>query len=119
MLLQAIMYRIRMHASTLQFKSLRLEGSTIFLDGYHFAESHSREPERVLKPFPVPLNGDRSLAEAVLVYLGCGDAMTYLHSFAEELLTGKLQHRPCSLEPDADLMTRQGYILKSKTVPSP
>ena len=114
MVLQAIMYRIRLHASTLRFKSLRLEGSTIFLDGYHFAES-----EQLLKPFPIPLNGDRSLAEAVLVYMGCSEAMRYLYRFAKELFNGKLQHRPCSLELDADLMTRQSYLIKSKKLPSP
>ena len=90
MLLQAIIYRIRLHASTLRFKSLRLEGSTIFVDGFQFAsQSHSRESGQVLKPFPVPLDGDRSLAEAVSVFMGCMEAMAYLHGFAKELMTGK------------------------------
>ena len=90
MLLQAIFYRIRLRASTLRFKSLRLAGSTIFLDDFQFAsEFHSRESGQALKPFPVPLDGDRSLAEAVLVYMGSMEAMAYLHGFAKELMTGK------------------------------
>ena len=90
MLLQAIIYRIGLHASTLRFKSLRLEGSTIFIDGFQFAaDSHSREPWQALKPFPVPLDGDRSLAEAVVVYRGCMEAMAYLHGFAKQLMAGK------------------------------
>ena len=90
MLLQAIVYRIGLHASTLRFKSLRLEGSTIFLDGFQFAaESDSRESGQTLKPFPVPLDGDRSLAEAVVVYRGCLEAMAYLHGFAKQLMAGK------------------------------
>lgn len=83
LLLQAIIYRIRLQASPLNFKSLRLEGSTIFLDGFKLAE-----PEQVLKPFPVALDGDRSVAEAVLVYTGCTEALMYLQSFAKELLAG-------------------------------
>lgn len=42
-----------------------------------------------MKPFPVFLDGDRSVAEAVLVYMGCVEAMMYLYSFAEKLLAGK------------------------------
>ena len=119
MLLQAVVYLFRLHASTLRFKSLRLEGSTIFLDGFQFAESQSHESERALKPFPVPFDGDGNLAEAVLVYTGSVEAMMYLHSFADELLDGKLQHRPCSVKLDADSMIRQSYLPESKTLPSP
>ena len=64
---------------------MRLEGSIISLDGYQFDRL-----ERLLKPFPVYLDGDRSVLEAVLVYVGCTAAMMYLHNFAEELLAGKL-----------------------------
>jgi len=63
---------------------VRLQGSIISLDGYQFDEL-----ERLLKPFPVCLDGDRSVFEAVLVYMGCMEAMMYLHGFAEELLAGK------------------------------
>lgn len=84
LLLQAIIYRIRLHASPLRFKSVRLEGSIISLDEFQF-----NGLERQLKPFPGCLDGDQSLAKAVLVYMGCMEAMMYLHSFAEELLSGK------------------------------
>ena len=76
--------RIRLHASPLQFKSVRLEGSIVYLDEYQFDGL-----KRQLKPFAVCLSGDRSLFEAVLVYMGFTEAMMYLHSFAEELLAGK------------------------------
>ena len=46
-----------------------------------------RTPE--LKAFPVCLDDDRSPFEAVLVYMGCEEAMVYLHSFVKELLVGK------------------------------
>lgn len=86
LLLQAIMYRIRLHASPLLFKSVRSEGSIIYLHGFQF---DGLDPQRHLNPFPVSLDGDRSLFEAVLVYMGCTEAMMYLHSFAKELLAGK------------------------------
>jgi hypothetical protein len=85
-LLQAIIYRIRLHASPIQFKSVRIEGSNIFLNGFQFDVSDT-QPQ--LKPFPVCLDGNRSLFEAVLVYMGCMEAMMYLYSFAQELLAGK------------------------------
>jgi hypothetical protein len=36
LLLQAIIYRIRLHTSPIQFKSVRIEGSNIFLNGFQF-----------------------------------------------------------------------------------
>ncbi|KAL1966245.1 hypothetical protein VTN77DRAFT_4598 [Rasamsonia byssochlamydoides] len=85
LLLQAIIYRIRLHASPLRFKSVRIEGSIIFLEGFQF---DGLDTQRHLKPFSVSLDGDRSLFEAVLVHMGCTEAMMYLHSFAQELLAG-------------------------------
>lgn len=61
-----------------------LEDPIIFLHGFQFEGL-----DRLLKPFPVFLDGDRSVAEAVLVYMGCVEAMMYLYSFAEKLLAGK------------------------------
>lgn len=87
-LLQAIMYRIRLHASPIQFKSIHLEGSIIFLHGYEADGSGTR---RQLNPFAVSFNGDRNLFEAGLVYMGCREAMMYLQGFAKELLVGKLR----------------------------
>ena len=65
---------------------MRIEGSNISLDGFQF---DGLDTQRQLKPFPVCLDDNRSLFEAVLVYMGCMEAMMYLHSFAEELLAGK------------------------------
>ena len=85
LLLQAIFYRIRLHASVLRFKSFRVEGSTIFLEGFQVDDLNT---ERYLRPFPLCLDGDRRVSEAVLVHMGCMEAMMYLYSFANELLTG-------------------------------
>jgi hypothetical protein len=86
LLLQAIIYRIRLYASPLQFKSVRIEGSIISLDGFQF---DGLDTQRLLKPFLVCLDNDRSLLEAVLVYMGCTEAMMYLHCFAKEFLASK------------------------------
>lgn len=75
----------------LAIKSVRLEGSIISLDGFQ-----PNGLERLLKPFPVCLDGDRSPTVAVLVYMGCMEARMYLHSFAEELFAGKPLYRPHS-----------------------
>ena len=103
LLLQAIIYRIRLHASSLRFRSLRLQGSTIFLDGFQCNEYLFSESEQMLKPFPISLDGDPSLVEPVLVYMGCMEAMMYLHGFAKELLAG-MANTPLmfSLELDTD-----------------
>lgn len=85
LLLKAVFYRIRLHAHPLVFKTLRLDGSSILLEGPHpFARS-----KRLLKPFPVRLDSEEGPAEAVLAYEGCAVAMMYLQSFAEELLSGR------------------------------
>ena len=102
LLLQAIIYRIRLHASPLRFKSARIEGSIIYLEGF---QVDILDTQRQLKPFPVCLNGDRSPLEAVLVYMGCMEAMMYLHSFAKELLVGKSTLSSIfSTELDTDLL---------------
>lgn len=102
LLLQAIIYRIRLQASPLDFKSLRLEGSNIFLDGFQLAGS-----KQVLKPFPAALDGDRSVAEAVLVYTGCTEALRYLHNFAKELLAGSPTLPKFSSILDTDYLTNR------------
>ena len=61
-LLQAIIYRIRLHASPLEFESMRSEGSAIYLEGY---PSGRADLQPQLGPFPLNLDGDRSTFEAV------------------------------------------------------
>jgi hypothetical protein len=82
-LLQAIIYRIRLHASPLPFKSARIEGSIIFLDRFQI---DGLDTQRQLKSFPVCLDDNRSLLEPVLVYMGCMETMMYLYSFFKEIL---------------------------------
>jgi hypothetical protein len=53
LLFQAIIYRIRLYASPLQFKSARVEGSNISLDGFQF---DGLDTQRQLKPFPICLD---------------------------------------------------------------
>jgi hypothetical protein len=89
LLLQAIIYRIRLHASPLQFKSLRIKGSNILLEG---SQLDGLDTQRQLKPFPVCLDSDQSIFEAALVFMACMEAMMYLQSFANELLVGKTYH---------------------------
>lgn len=84
-LLQAIIYRIRLYASLLRFKSARIKGSIIFLDGFQI---DGLDAQRQLKPFPVCLNDNRSILKPVLVYIGYMEAMMYLYSFVKELLAG-------------------------------
>ena len=60
LLLQAIIYRIRLHASPVQFKSLRTEGSIILLEG---VQLDGLDPKRQLNPFPDCLDGDQSLSQ--------------------------------------------------------
>ncbi len=56
-----------------------LEQDNIFYDGQ----------ERQLQRFPICLEDNRSLFEAVLVFGSCTEAMMYLHGFAKELLIGE------------------------------
>ena len=65
---------------------MRIEGSNIFLNGFQF-DVLDTQPQ--LKLFPVCLGDNRSLFEAVLVCMGCMEAMMYLYSFAQELLASK------------------------------
>ena len=87
LLLQAIIYQIRLRAFPLQFKSVRIEDSTIYLDGVHAGGTID---QRCLKAFPIHSGIDQGLFEAVLVYQGCTEAMMYLYSFAKELFGGKI-----------------------------
>ncbi len=86
LLLQAIMYKIRLYASPLRFKSVRVQSSTIYLDQFQFDVTAGQQ---YLKPFPASLDVEESLFDAVLVYMGCTEAMMYLYSFAKEFLAGK------------------------------
>jgi hypothetical protein len=82
-LLQAIVYWIRLYASPLRFKSARIEGSIIFLDRFQI---DGLDTQRQLKSFLVYLDDNRSLLGPVLVYIGCIEAIIYLYSFFKELL---------------------------------
>ena len=102
LLLQVIIYLIRLHASSLRFKSARIESSITYLEGFQF---DGLDTQRQLKPFPVCLGGGRSPFEMVLVYIGCMEATMYLHSFAKELLVGNSTLSSIfSTELDTDLL---------------
>ncbi|RDL37479.1 uncharacterized protein BP5553_04912 [Venustampulla echinocandica] len=77
------MYKIRLYASPLRFKSVRVESSTIYLDQFQFDVTAGQQ---YLKPFPVCLEVDQGLFGAVLVYMGYTEAMMYLYSFAKDFL---------------------------------
>ncbi len=79
---------------------MRLEGSIVYLNEYQFDGL-----KRQLKSFTICLSDDRSLFEAVLVYMRFTETMMYLHSFAEKLLVGKLTLSfIISLELNTDLL---------------
>jgi hypothetical protein len=85
-LLKAIICRVRLHAATQQFKSMRVEGATIYLDG---VEEH--EPgTNLLRRLVVGSDVNQSSLHAVLAHEGCTDSMVYLHYFAKELLSGRV-----------------------------
>lgn len=110
-ILRAIIYKIRLHASALQFKSMRIEGSNIFLEGFHIDMSNTR---RQLKPFPVCLGSDRRLFEAALVFSSCMEAMMFLHSFVTELLVGKSTVKSQFSSAILTCRCKQAFALKSK-----
>jgi hypothetical protein len=75
-----------LHASPLQFTSVRSEDSVIILDGF---QPDGFDAQARLKPFPIrPGAVDRSVFEAILVFMGCMESMMYLYSFAKEFLAG-------------------------------
>jgi hypothetical protein len=98
-LLQAIVYWIRLHASPLRFKSARIEGSIIFLDRFQI---DGLDTQRQLKSFLVYLDDNRSLLEPVLVYIGCIEAIIYLYSFFKELLAS-MSTLPSIYSPELDI----------------
>jgi MYND finger protein len=85
-LLQAIVYKIRMHATTLEITSVHVEGTTVYLNGPLPNPFCSQQ----LKPFPVHLFKDQAILESALVYTACMDAMVFLYSFAMEMLRGQI-----------------------------
>jgi hypothetical protein len=86
LLLQAIIYRIRLHALPFKFDKYHIGELGMFLDGYDVPPI---EELHYLKPFPIHLVDNPRAMEAISVFKGCTEAMVYLHSFAKELLTGK------------------------------
>ncbi|KAA8576643.1 hypothetical protein EYC84_006732 [Monilinia fructicola] len=83
LLLQAIIYQIRLHASILQFESVRIKDSTVYLDG---VSGNGYKNAIYLAPFPTNLALDRNTFEAVLMWGSCTEAMVYLYGFAKEFL---------------------------------
>ena len=79
------MYNIRMYESSLRFKSVRVESSTIYPDQFQFDVTPRQQ---YLKPFPASLDVDQSLFHAVLVYMGYMKAIIYLENFVKEFLAG-------------------------------
>lgn len=81
-LLKGILNRITLHASQLQFKSARREGSAVYLEE---RQNPWRGP-RLLRPFPICFEGDRSSREAAMAYKASVGSMMYLYTFIKELL---------------------------------
>ncbi|PYH92236.1 hypothetical protein BO71DRAFT_457863 [Aspergillus ellipticus CBS 707.79] len=87
-LLQQTMFRIRHHASPTKSQSVRINGSQIYFQGDPAVDM----PNGLhLAPFLLPLDTDRDVFNAILVFNGCMEAMAYLSSLTKNLL-----HRICS-----------------------
>jgi hypothetical protein len=90
LLLQAIIYKIGMHTTTLQITSVHVEGMIIYLKGSHPDSTCTQQT----KPFPVHIFEDRAILEAALVYMACQEAMVFLYEITSDLLGGKTMHDP-------------------------
>lgn len=84
-LLQAIVYQIRTHTTTIRITSVHVEGATIHL--------HGSQPDpsctRLMKPFPIHMFEDRAILESALVYMACMEAIVVLYEIAKDLLGGQ------------------------------
>ena len=95
LLLQAIIYRTRMHTTTLQITSAHVEGMTIHLNGSHPDPSCTQH----MKPFPVHVFEDRAILESALVYAACKEAMVFLYEITMDLLGGQTTHDSSQTNP--------------------
>lgn len=82
-ILKEIMYKIRLHASPLRFKSIHGSGSRMTLKGVKFPPD-GRQPCF----FPEDLEDKTIPAEAVVVHSACTEALIYLYGIIVELLRG-------------------------------
>lgn len=84
-LLQAIYHRIRIHASTMWFDKMVVNGSKVTLHGYRPGIVNTT---RHLNPFQLSLDGckDREAIEATLTFMGCMESLMYLYHFTNDLL---------------------------------
>lgn len=85
LLLQAVIYNIRLHATTLNITSVRVEGTTVYSTGPLPNPLCTQQ----LRPFPAHLFEDQAILESVLVYTACMEAMVFLCNFITELLQGQ------------------------------
>jgi hypothetical protein len=86
LLLQAIIYKIRKHTTTLRITSVHVESTTIHLNGTQPGPSFTQQ----MKPFPVHLFEDRAILESALAYMACMEAMVFLYRVTIDLLGGQI-----------------------------
>jgi hypothetical protein len=98
-LLQAIIYKIKLHATTLEITSVHVEGTTVYLNGPLPNPLCALQ----MKPFPVHLFENQAILESALVYTTCMETMVFLYSFTTELLRSQV---PLSeLHPTLTILT--------------
>jgi hypothetical protein len=107
-LLQAILYKIKLHATTLEITSVHVEGTTVYLNGPLPDPSCAQQ----MKPFPVHLFEDQAILESALVYTTCMETMVFLYSFTTELLRGQVL--PSELCPTSTILTLCTQIFARK-----
>ena len=93
LILQNAMYAMRRNTMPFQFRSLRLEGSALYLEGFQH-----NGMGKLFKRYPSGVDGDELLKNAALVHMAGDEAMIYLYHLAFELF-GKfsLGNRLCTL----------------------
>lgn len=84
-LLQSILYKIKLQATTLDITSVQVEGTTVYLTGPLPSPLCAQQ----LKPFPAHLFEDQAILESALVYTACMEGMVFLNDYTAKLLQGQ------------------------------
>jgi hypothetical protein len=69
----------------MDFKSWKLVGRDLKLFGGHM---HDQMLTHFVKPFPVHLDGEERIAQTILMYRGCSDAVVWLKPLLLSSLEG-------------------------------
>ncbi|BAE64262.1 unnamed protein product [Aspergillus oryzae RIB40] len=87
-LLQAILYRIRLHAHIFQFATAHIDGSKVTLDDIQNDKSKAYQP---LKAVWMNIkSGDyQRVFDAIIMMNACAEAVMFLYGFIRPILSGR------------------------------